>query len=238
MRLQDTIDPIEHTGGGPDGKSVAIRYVTDAHRTTGWKDHARACFDRVFALLALTFFAPFLLTITILLLVREGRPILFRHTRIGRNGVPFKCLKFRTMAKDADARLARLLESDPAARHEWETQHKLENDPRVSCLGLFLRKTSFDELPQFLNVLKGDMAIVGPRPIVTDEAHHYGDHLQDYLSVKPGITGLWQVSGRSGVSYEERVALDVDYIRNRPFRRDLSIILKTVKVMLTREGAC
>lgn len=198
---------------------------------------ARTAFDKGFALAALLFFAPFLVAISALILLREGRPLLHGHTRVGRDGREFQCLKFRTMVLDAEARLDELLQSDPAARAEWEANQKLEDDPRVTCLGLFLRKSSLDELPQFWNVLRGDMAIVGPRPIVLSEAHHYGQHYADYLSVKPGITGLWQVSGRSETSYDERVALDMDYIAHRPFRRDLWIIAKTVKVVLTGSGA-
>ena len=198
----------------------------------------RAGFDRGFALAALIFFAPFLLTVCVLLLVREGRPIFFGHTRIGKNGKTFKCLKFRTMAVDADERLAHLLKHDAEARKEWETTQKLENDPRVTCIGLFLRKTSLDELPQFFNVLKGDMAIVGPRPIVAAEVIRYGKHFGAYAPVKPGITGFWQVSGRSDVSYEDRVAMDVDYVNNRPFSRDIRIIVKTVRVVLAGDGAC
>lgn len=200
-------------------------------------DRLRTVFDKFFALFALLFFAPFLLIISATILIKEGRPIFFGHTRVGKNGKSFKCLKFRTMAIDAEEKLASLLETDPKAREEWDATQKLDNDPRVTCLGLFLRKTSLDELPQFLNVLKGDMAIVGPRPIVTDEARHYGKNFVDYLSIKPGVTGFWQVSGRCTVTYDERVAMDVDYINNRPFKRDLKIILKTVEVVLARDGA-
>lgn len=197
----------------------------------------RSAFDKGFALAALVFFLPFIVLVVTLLVLTDGWPILFAHERVGRHGRPFKCLKFRTMANNANERLAALLASDPVARAEWEANQKLENDPRVTCIGALLRKSSLDELPQFWNVLRGDMALVGPRPIVANEAHHYGEHYAEYLSVKPGVTGLWQVSGRSDTTYSERVALDVDYIRNRPFKRDLGILLRTVGVVLSRSGA-
>lgn len=201
------------------------------------EDLARSLFDRTFALCALLFFAPFMVLIALVLLVTEGGPVFFAHKRVGLNGRAFYCLKFRTMAKDAEARLENLLAQDPAARAQWERNQKLDDDPRITCVGEFLRKSSLDELPQFLNVLMGEMAIVGPRPIVDAEAHHYGDHFADYLSVKPGVTGLWQVNGRSNTTYEERVAMDVDYVRNRSFPRDLGIIAKTVKVVALGKGA-
>lgn len=201
------------------------------------EDVVKAIFDRCFAALALLFFAPFLIAISLVIYFGDGRPVLFRHKRVGRGGKVFDCLKFRTMANDADERLKAILETDPEARAEWEANQKLEDDPRITCVGEFFRKTSLDELPQFWNVLRGEMSVVGPRPIVEKEAHHYGEHYQDYLSVRPGVTGLWQVTGRSRTSYAERVALDSDYVRNRSFRMDLWIILKTIKVMLVRDGA-
>ena len=194
-------------------------------------------FDIAVASAALVFFAPFLLLVAGLILAREGGPVFFLHERIGQGGRPFRCIKFRTMVKDADARLAELLARDPAARAEWQATQKLANDPRINCLGAFLRKTSLDELPQFLNVLKGDMSVVGPRPVVIEEAHHYGVHFADYIAVRPGVTGAWQVSGRSETTYAERVALDVEYVRNAGLWRDIVIVLKTVKVVLAREGA-
>lgn len=191
----------------------------------------------MFALAALLFFLPLFILIGGLMLIGEGRPLFFGHERVGKGGKRFRCLKFRTMALDADKRLAALLAEDPDARAQWETHRKLYDDPRITCLGELLRKSSLDELPQFWNVLRGDMALVGPRPIVEDEARHYGEHYADYLSVKPGLTGIWQVSGRSDVRYADRVALDVDYIRNRSFLGDLGIMAKTVRVVLSRTGA-
>ena len=194
-------------------------------------------FDKVFALAALLFLAPLLVIIAITLKLREGGPMLFAHERVGRDGARFRCLKFRTMVPDAEARLAHILATDAAARAEWETTRKLADDPRVSCLGRFLRRTSLDELPQFVNVLRGDMSIVGPRPVVAEELPRYGDHVSAYLSVKPGITGLWQVSGRSDTTFDERVALDAHYVRNRSFGLDLQIIWRTALVLLSQKGA-
>lgn len=193
--------------------------------------------DRLIALFALVFFAPFLLIIAGLIIVLDGRPVVFSQMRVGLDGRLFRCYKFRTMVRNADRALADLLSSDPAAREEWRLTQKLTNDPRVSCLGAFLRKTSLDELPQLWNVLKGDMSIVGPRPIVTSEIRHYGDRFSDYMSVRPGITGLWQVSGRSDTTYEQRVQLDCKYIEQQNVLLDLKIMLRTVGVVLRRKGA-
>lgn len=142
------------------------------------------------------------------------------------------------MALDADKLLAELLKDCPEARRQWQENRKLENDPRVTCIGRFLRKTSLDELPQFWNVLRGDMSVVGPRPITESEASYYGSDLAYYSSVRPGITGLWQVSGRSDVGYEDRVKKDVAYVQGQSLFGDLAIIFKTVKVVLTGDGAC
>ena len=194
-------------------------------------------FDRVIAISAIIFFLPFYMLVSLILLIGEGRPLFFRQLRIGRNGRHFTCLKFRTMAPNADKLLSDLLARDPEARKEWAQNQKLACDPRISCVGRFLRKSSLDELPQFWNVVRGEMALVGPRPIIDDEIRHYGEHFEDYISVKPGITGHWQVNGRSTTTYQQRVEMDVDYIRNRSRRRDIGILFKTVRVVLTGHGA-
>ncbi|MFC2966688.1 sugar transferase [Acidimangrovimonas pyrenivorans] len=194
--------------------------------------------DKLGAAVLLLFFAPFFLIIAAVLKLREGGPILFAHERIGLNGRRFRCLKFRTMVPDARERLEALLAADPVARREWEQTQKLTDDPRISCLGDTLRRTSLDELPQLFNVLRGEMSLVGPRPIVEDEQHHYGENFREYLSVRPGLTGLWQVSGRSNTTYPERVAMDVEYVRNHSLWSDLRILLRTVRVVLFRDGAC
>ncbi|HCQ64955.1 MAG TPA: UDP-phosphate galactose phosphotransferase [Rhodobacteraceae bacterium] len=194
-------------------------------------------FDKVFAAFALFTLAPVLAAIAIANRFGDRGPVFYKHKRIGQNGKPFYCVKFRSMRVDSAEVLAELLDTDPAARIEWERDQKLTDDPRIHPVGRFLRKTSLDELPQFWNVLKGDMSIVGPRPIIGDEAQRYGHHFADYCAVRPGITGAWQVGGRNLVSYDERVALDVDYVRNATLLDDFRIVLKTFAVVLTQEGA-
>lgn len=189
------------------------------------------------ALLALIFLAPVMIAVAIAVFTHDGGPILFAHRRIGRNGRHFHCLKFRTMAVDAERRLAELLAADPEARAEWEEDHKLRKDPRVTRLGAFLRKSSLDELPQLFNVLHGEMSIVGPRPIVDAEIPKYGRRFRQYCAVKPGITGLWQVSGRNDTTYRTRVALDCLYARQRNLMLDSYIILMTAPAVLARKGS-
>jgi exopolysaccharide production protein ExoY len=189
------------------------------------------------AFLMLAFFAPLML-LTALILQLQGGPVLFRHERIGLGGKPFGCLKFRTMAVNAEERLADLLARDEAARAEWERDQKLRHDPRITRFGRLLRKTSVDELPQLLNVLIGEMNLVGPRPIVASEAARYGRRFQSYIAVKPGITGLWQVSGRNNVDYETRVALDSLYAQRRNPGLDLWIMVRTVPAVLLTQGSC
>ena len=193
--------------------------------------------DVIGALFGLIFFAPFLIIVALAIYVGGGGPVIYAHRRIGKGGVAFDCLKFRTMARDGDAVLAAYLAANPEARREWAAARKLVHDPRVSCLGHLLRRTSLDELPQLWNVLRGDMSLVGPRPIVEDERHHYGQHMLSYCSVRPGLTGAWQVSGRSDTTYPERVAMDVNYVRSRTNRRDLLIMGRTVGVLISGRGA-
>lgn len=164
-----------------------------------------------------------------------GRPV-FVHRRIGRGGKLFPCLKLRTMVVDSEQRLQELLQSDPAAAFEWHVSQKLRNDPRITPLGAFLRKSSLDELPQLLNVIVGHMSLVGPRPIVAAEAKRYGRYFKFYCAVRPGITGLWQVSGRNDVSYRRRVAIDTVYARSRSVAMDLAILTRTVPAVLTSRG--
>lgn len=165
-------------------------------------------------------------------------PVFYRAHRLGKNGKPIEVLKFRTMCENADRKLERILEENPELREEWAAGFKLENDPRITRIGKFLRSTSLDELPQFWNVLKGDMALIGPRPIVEDEVKYYGRDYAVFSSVKPGITGLWQVSGRSALSYSERVALDVFYINNWSIWMDYYIFFATINAVFLRRGAC
>ena len=161
----------------------------------------------------------------------------YRHERIGRFGIPIRVWKFRTMFIDGDRLLEQHLLNSPLARKEWSTSHKLKNDPRITPIGNWLRKTSLDEMPQALNVLAGEMSLIGPRPIVRQEAHKYGEVFALYTHVKPGISGLWQVSGRSDLSYPERVALDGQYVEEWSLLGDLKILLKTIPVVLHRRGS-
>lgn len=168
---------------------------------------------------------------------QDGGPAIYGHERIGKGGKSFKCLKFRSMVINSKEVLAELLENDPEARAEWDASFKLKNDPRITKIGHFLRRTSLDELPQLFNVLKGEMSLVGPRPIITAELERYSDEVDYYLLSKPGMTGLWQVSGRSDVDYETRVYLDAWYVKNWSMWNDIAILFKTIGVVLKRDGA-
>jgi Undecaprenyl-phosphate galactose phosphotransferase WbaP len=187
-----------------------------------------------FALLAL---APVLIAVAVAIKLDSKGPVLFGHLRLGRNGTTFKALKFRTMVTNEAAVLQKVLRGNPAAREEWERDHKLKNDPRITRVGSFLRKASLDELPQLWNVLRNEMSLVGPRPIVEAEIVKYGPSYSLYTRVKGGVTGLWQVSGRNDVSYEERVKLDSFYVRNWSVWLDLCILYKTIGTVLFRSGA-
>ena len=167
----------------------------------------------------------------------DGGPVLYSHTRIGVRGRPFGCLKFRSMVPDSDEVLRRLLNSDPAAAAEWADTQKLRRDPRITAVGRWLRATSLDELPQLLNILRLDMSLVGPRPIVQAEVPRYGEDIAYYFEARPGLTGLWQVSGRSDTGYDQRVRLDTWYVKNWSIWHDLAILAKTVPAVLKRRGA-
>jgi exopolysaccharide production protein ExoY len=195
-------------------------------------------FNQCAAVALLLLLGPLMLFIAVLVWRTDGAPVIFAHYRVGRCGRLFRCMKFRTLRRDADQVLRRLLQEDPAARTEWERDQKLHDDPRITPIGRFLRDTSLDELPQLLNVLRGEMALVGPRPITVPELNRYGVTRWHYLSVLPGMTGLWQVSGRNQTSYEERVALDRRYVESRSLLGDVAILVRTVRVVLTRHGAC
>jgi len=195
-------------------------------------------FDLSVSISLLPLLIPLIGIIGIVIKLISKGPILFSHKRIGQNGKTIKVLKFRSMYIDAQERLKEILSSDPAARKEWERSFKLKNDPRITKVGKFLRKTSLDELPQIINVIKGEMSLVGPRPIVKEELKkYYRDRSEYYLLVKPGITGLWQVSGRSNTDYDFRVNLDVWYVLNWSIWLDIVLLFKTVKSVLKKEGA-
>jgi len=197
---------------------------------------AKRAIDIVLAVSAIVLLAPLLIICFVATIITSPGPALFRHRRVGFRGKYFDCLKFRTMATDASARLRDLLESDPTAAAEWATTRKLRHDPRVTPIGAILRKSSLDELPQLFNVLKGDMSIVGPRPVTDEELVRYSDAIEAYLSCRPGITGLWQVSGRSTTTYEQRVEYDAFYARNWSMALDAKILIVTIPVVLLSDS--
>ena len=194
-------------------------------------------FDMVVTLLGIIVISPLLLLLAVLVGIDNKGSVFFAHRRIGRNGREFPCYKFQTMVSNADEVLVRHLSENAAARKEWESSFKLTNDPRVTRLGAFLRKTSLDELPQVFNVLKGEMSLVGPRPIVRAEVEKYGENIREYYMVRPGITGMWQTSGRSDTTYEERVAMDTWYVRNWSVWIDMKYLVKTFGAVLGKKGA-
>lgn len=194
-------------------------------------------FDLVATILGGIVLSPFLLVLAIMVAIDNHGRVIFAHRRVGRGGREFPCYKFQTMVPDAQERLQEYLAANPEARKEWEENFKLTNDPRVTKLGAFLRKTSLDELPQLWNVIVGDMSLVGPRPIVQAEVPRYHENIREYYMVRPGITGMWQASGRSDTTYEERVAMDTWYVRNWSVWIDLVYLFKTFKAVFVGKGA-
>ena len=188
--------------------------------------------DVLLSLAVLGLGSPAFLLLAALVKLSSPGPVFYVQQRVGRGYRRFGCIKFRTMRQDADAVLAQVLERSPALQAEFDRDFKLRDDPRITPIGRFLRRSSLDELPQFLNVLRGEMSVVGPRPIVRKEIDRYGDHMDEVLAVRPGLTGLWQVSGRNNLSYPKRVRLDLAYARGRTFLLDLAIILRTFGVLL------
>jgi Undecaprenyl-phosphate galactose phosphotransferase WbaP len=208
-------------------------YSADIHSTTYL---AKRAFDIVGAVFLVLLFSPLILIIVALIRI-EGQPVLFWHKRIGHNGRSFHCVKFRTMVRDAEQVLRHLLNEHPELRDEWTKNFKLRRDPRITMTGRILRLTSLDELPQLWNVLLGEMSLVGPRPIVRAELLRYGRNASRYLAVKPGLTGLWQVKGRSNTTYRRRVAMDKYYIQNQSILLDIYILAATPAAVLRRNGA-
>ena len=193
---------------------------------------AKRIFDIVFSLAVLILFSPLYLVLTLAIAISSPGPIFYIQKRVGKNYKLFRCIKFRTMVDDADAVLASIMANSPELQSEFETNFKLKNDPRITPIGKFLRLTSLDEFPQFWNVLKGDMSVVGPRPLVPEEVCKYGDRMKKVLTIRPGITGLWQVSGRNDIPYPRRVQMDVYYVTARSWLMDFWIILKTIAVVI------
>jgi len=193
--------------------------------------------DVFLAVSAIVVLAPVLIICFLATVITSPGSAFFRHRRVGFNGKPFECLKFRTMVADAPERLRQLLESDPSAAAEWAANKKLKHDPRVTAIGAILRKSSLDELPQLFNVLRGEMSIVGPRPVTDDELERYAASVGAYLACRPGITGLWQVSGRSSTTYDKRVACDTFYAQNWSMALDAKIVIVTLPSLLSSDTA-
>lgn len=208
-----------------------------AYRTIPVTEVVKTLLDYFVALFALLLLWPLVLLLALLIKLEDGGNVFYAQVRVGRKGQLFGCYKFRTMWMDADSRLAAILESSPEAASEWAADHKLKNDPRITRVGKFLRKTSLDELPQLINILMGTMSLVGPRPITSAEVDKYGNDIKFYYDVKPGLTGLWQVSGRNDVSYDKRVELDRWYAENWTLWLDISILAKTIPVLVFRKGS-
>ncbi|WP_226633713.1 sugar transferase [Novosphingobium profundi] len=194
-------------------------------------------FDILIAMAILVLIAPFLLLLTALLFLNDPGPVFYAHRRVGYRGRFFPCLKFRTMRIDGDAILQRYLAENPAAQQELAVTYKLRDDPRVTAVGAILRKFSLDEFPQLFNVLAGQMSIVGPRPVVLAEVERYGRQFEVYCRVRPGLTGLWQISGRSDVSYATRVRMDIDYVCRKGLALDLWLLFRTIPAVAFSRGA-
>lgn len=222
----------------------ASSYVAGAHVARRWAVNDHSLGGRVYllgnqlaALMILVLISPVLIAVAWRIWRVDGAPIFFGHMRVGLNGRLFKCLKFRSMRVDSDQVLAQLLSNSESARAEWERDQKLTHDPRITGIGRLLRRTSLDELPQLINVLRGEMVLVGPRPVTVAELTKYGHTRWHYLTVHPGMTGLWQVSGRNETTYDERVDFDRQYVERRSVWMDALILVRTVVVVVTGHGA-
>jgi exopolysaccharide production protein ExoY len=216
-------------------RSANLFFRAERHRPIGGL--CKRGFDVVVAAIGLVALSPLLLMLALLVKLSDGGRIFYGHRRVGRDGNSFLCLKFRTMAENGDEILAAYLERNPQLRQEWLATRKLQNDPRITPVGSVLRKLSLDELPQLINILRGEMSFVGPRPVVEDELELYGAAVECYLKSRPGLTGLWQISGRNDVSYSARVAFDRHYVENWSFAFDLVIIVKTFPAVLSSRGS-
>lgn len=221
----------------------AARLADWSRLRTGAADHPpvgglyKRGFDIAGAIAAIFVLSPLLIMLAVLVKASDKGPVFYGHNRIGRNGTVFRCLKFRTMVPNGDEVLAQFFAMNPQSREEWLATRKLQNDPRVTRVGLVLRKLSLDELPQVFNILLGHMSFVGPRPVVRDELELYGTAAEHYLRTRPGLTGLWQISGRNDVSYGTRIAFDTHYVENWSFIVDLKIIAMTIPAVVSARGS-
>jgi Undecaprenyl-phosphate galactose phosphotransferase WbaP len=214
-----------------------LGFVTSHKLKMFWNLAIKRFMDLFFVTLGGILLLPFLLFIALLVKLSSPGPVLYGHNRLGINGKPFTAYKFRSMVHNSGEMLKKLLESDQKVRQEWEANHKLKNDPRITKIGRFLRRTSFDEFPQLINIFRGEMSMVGPRPIVDDEVKKYGEDFNRIFSVKPGLTGLWQVSGRSDTDYAERVSFDTYYLQCWSVWLDIWVLFKTFGVVIKGKGA-
>ncbi len=224
-------------GSGVEAGRIASRGSVNDLDFQVHKSALKRLMDLVLAVPVMIFMSPLMLALAILVKLGDPGAAIFVQVRCGRNGETFKCYKFRTMRLDADARLKHLLETDPEARAEWDKYQKLRVDPRVTYMGKFLRKSSLDELPQLFNILRGEMSVIGPRPITSGEIFRYGSNFHYYSAVRPGVLGQWQVSGRNALTYDERVAMDVDYVRSWSLWNDAKILVKAIPVVFGCGGA-
>ena len=222
----------EYSAGDFRGEAIAATELG----AQWYRDLGKRLFDLTLALAMVPFVGLLVAVLAAAVWASDGAKPFFGHMRVGRDGRMFRCWKLRSMVPDAQERLAACLESNPTAAREWAVYRKLSNDPRITRLGDFLRRTSLDELPQLWNVLRGEMSFVGPRPVTPDELEMYGAQRTAYWAVRPGITGLWQVSGRNDVTYDERVRLDGEYLRQMSFAADLGIVLRTARVVVRPTG--
>ena len=229
--------PVENLAAESLGESNVIFLRVKNNLKHWYNRFFKRIFDLTLTLMGLVIALPIGIIIALLIKLDSKGPILFFHKRVGQNGKYFDCLKFRSMVIDSDRVLKELLETNPAAKEEWEKEFKLKDDPRITKMGKILRKTSLDELPQLINVIKGEMSLVGPRPIIKDEIEKYGEFFADFCLVPPGITGVWQVNGRSDTTYEERVQMDSWYVRNWSPWVDIVYLLKTFSVVIKGKGA-
>jgi lipopolysaccharide/colanic/teichoic acid biosynthesis glycosyltransferase len=229
VKLKSRINPF-HRIDRTD-RQIAVGYFQSIAQIDRYP-YLKRGFDLVFSISILILFSPLCLAIALLIKLSSPGPVFYVQERVGRNYRRFGCLKFRTMVVDADLLLSKMMAESGTIRQEFESDFKLKKDPRITKIGHFLRMTSLDEFPQFLNVLKGEMSVVGPRPLVPQETIKYGDYIDRVLSIRPGLTGLWQVSGRNDLPYPERVRIDVSYVKHRNMWLDLKIVAKTVGVMI------
>lgn len=245
QHLTDTIVFTPSIVGSPLGSveistlfTEQLTVIKSKNNLSRWSNRAiKFIFDIVVTAVGTVLISPIFLALCICVAIDNKGRVIFAHQRVGRNGKLFPCYKFQTMIPNAQQALKEYLNNNPKARKEWETNFKLSDDPRITKLGAVLRKTSLDELPQIFNVLKGEMSLVGPRPVVQAELEKYGDNKQEYLMVRPGITGMWQVSGRSDTTYEERVAMDTWYVRNWSLWIDFEYLYRTFAAVISRKGA-